>query len=144
MPIETVTSDGIRIRKDGGASLPLTQILDRVTNGRTKKEALYALFTSPWYQRLEDDDKLSSAPPGGLPPALRRKKIAQKLIRGVTDYYDLLTQDELERRAAAGTSQPAKEWSEAKTKMTIIQNQQAVEELRETGKFLKGLGVSAQ
>jgi hypothetical protein len=144
MPIETVTSDGIRIRKDGGASLPLTQILDRVTNGRTKKEAFYALFTSPWYQRLEDDDKLSSAPPGGLPPALRREKIAQKLIRGVTDYYDLLTQDELERRAAAGTSQPAKEWSEAKTKMTIIQNQQAVEELREASKFLKGLGVSAQ
>lgn len=144
MPMETVTGDGIRIRKDAGASLTLAPILDRVTKGRTKKEAFYALFTSPWYQKLQDDEKFSSNPPGGLPPALRRTKIAQRLIDGITSYYDLLTQDELERRAAAGTSQHAKLWSEAKTKMAATANQQGLEQLRQAGSVLRDPAVPAQ
>ena len=144
MPMETVTGDGIRIRKDAGASLTLAPILDRVTKGRTKKEAFYALFTSPWYQQLQDNEKFSSNPPGGLPPALRRTKIAQRLIDSITSYYDLLTQDELERRAAAGTSQHAKLWSEAKTKMATTANQQGLEQLRQAGSVLRDPAVPAQ
>ena len=144
MPMETVTGDGIRIRKDAGASLTLAPTLDRVTKGRTKKEAFYALFTSPWYQQLQDNEKFSSNPPGGLPPALRRTKIAQRLIDSITSYYDLLTQDELERRAAAGTSQPAKSWSEAKTKMATTANQQGLEQLRQAGSVLRDPAVPAQ
>lgn len=117
MPVEVVTQLGVRIRKDNTASLPLSPILDKLTAGKTKKEALYALFTSPWYQAMEDDKRLSATPPGGLPGYERRKRTAQVLIRGITDYYDLLTQDELERRAASGKSQPAKEWSDMKTEM---------------------------
>jgi hypothetical protein len=117
LPIETVTQIGVRIRKDGGASIPLAPVLDKLTAGKTKKQALYELFTSPWYQAMEDDSRLSATPAGGLPGFERRKRAAQVLIRGITDYYDLLTQDELERRAAAGTSQAAKEWSDMKTEM---------------------------
>ena len=66
-----------------------------------------------------EDDPLQSADPRiqDQPKALRRTRPAQLLIQAVTDYYDLLTQDELERRAAAGTSNAAKQWSAAKTQM---------------------------
>jgi hypothetical protein len=118
MPTEVVTSGGVRIRKDGGATIPVGQFLEKHVKGKTKKEALYALFSDPIYQAMEDDP-LQSADPRiqDQPKALRRTRPAQLLIQGVTDYYDLLTQDELERRAAAGTSEAAKQWSGAKTQM---------------------------
>jgi len=118
MPTEVVTSGGVRIRKDGGATIPVGQFLEKHVKGKTKKEALYSLFSDPIYQAMEDDP-LQSADPRiqDQPKALRRTRPAQLLIQGVTDYYDLLTQDELERRAAAGTSEAAKQWSGAKTQM---------------------------
>jgi len=137
MPIETVTDMGIRIKKNGGAALPLSQILDKVTAGKTKKEAFYQLFTSPWYQSVEDDPATSANPAGGLPPAMRRKRTAQVLIKAITDYYDLLTQDELERRAAAGTSPAAKQWSEAKNEMAVQTFKQSQTQLMRLGKTLR-------
>jgi hypothetical protein len=118
MPTEVVTSGGVRIRKDGGASIPVGQFLEKHVKGKTKKEAFFALFQDPIYQAMEDDP-LQSADPRiqDQPKALRRTRPAQLLIQAVTDYYDLLTQDELERRAAAGTSEAAKQWSDAKTQM---------------------------
>jgi len=118
MPTEVVTSGGVRIRKDGGASIPVGQFLEKHVKGRTKKEALFSLFSDPIYQAMEDDP-LQSADPRiqDQPKALRRTRPAQLLIQAMTDYYDLLTQDELERRAAAGTSEAAKQWSGAKTQM---------------------------
>jgi hypothetical protein len=136
-PVETVTDMGIRIKKNGGASLPLLQILDKVTAGKTKKEAFYTLFTSPWYQAVEDDPTTSANPAGGLPPALRRTKTAQVLIKGITDYYDLLTQDELERRAAAGTSDAAKQWSEAKNELATQTFKQSQTQLMRLGERLR-------
>lgn len=137
MPIETVTDMGIRIKKNGGAALPLSQILDKVTAGKTKKEAFYQLFTSSWYQSVEDDPATSANPAGGLPPAMRRKKTAQVLIKAITDYYDLLTQDELERRAAAGTSPAAKQWSEAKNEMAVQTFKQSQTQLMRLGERLR-------
>lgn len=137
MPIETVTDMGIRIKKNGGAALPLSQILDKVTAGKTKKEAFYQLFTSPWYQSVEDDPATTANPAGGLPPTMRRKKTAQVLIKAITDYYDLLTQDELERRAAAGTSAAAKQWSEAKNEMAAQTFKQSQTQLMRLGERLR-------
>lgn len=129
LPVGVVTPQGFRIRKDNSVSIPLGQKLDQITAGRTKKEAFYKLFTSDWYQALEDDPKTSANPPGGLPPVMRRKRTAQVLIRTITDYYDLLTRDELERRAAAGTSQHAKDWSEAKKAMTLQEGANSLQEM---------------
>jgi len=144
MPVETVTAQGVRIRKDGGASLPLAQILDKATKGRTRKEALYALFTSPQYQQFEDDPSTMANPPGGLPKPMRRQRVAQKLIRGITDYYDLLTQDELERRAADGRSQAAKEYSQALTGMSRAAMEQGLEQIKPTARILSSPASPAE
>jgi hypothetical protein len=118
LPTEVVTSGGVRIRKDGGATIPIGQFLEKHVKGKTKLQALYGLFEDPIYQAMEDDP-LQSADPRiqDQPKALRRTRPAQLMIQATTDYYDLLTQDELERRAAAGTSEAAKQWSSAKTQM---------------------------
>lgn len=144
LPVETVTSMGIRIRNNGTASIPLGQVLDAVTAGRTKKEALYELFTSPWYQQVQDDPRTSTAPPGGLPPAERRRRVAQVLIKGINDYYDLGTRDELERRAASGASPAAKEWSDAKTELANKVRQRSLSELEALGGGLRNAPQPAQ
>jgi hypothetical protein len=136
MPIEVVSDMGIRIKKNGGAALPLSQILDKVTAGKTKKEAFYTLFSSPWYQAMEDDPATSANPPGGLPKAMRRQKTAQLLISGITAYYDLLTQDELERRAASGASPAAKQWSDAKNELAAETFKRSEAGLRRLGERL--------
>ena len=117
-PIEVVTSGGVRIRKDGGATIPIGQLLEKHVKGKTKLQAFYSLFEDPIYQAMEEDP-LQSANPRiqDLPKPERRKMPAQLLITAVTSYYDLLTQQELTRRAAAGTSEPAKQWSDAVTRM---------------------------
>lgn len=118
MPTEVVTSGGVRIRKDSGATIPVGQFLEKHVKGKTKLQAFYSLFEDPIYQAMEEDPLQSANPQvQDQPKALRRTRPAQLLIQAVTDYYDLLTQDELERRAAAGTSEPAKAWSAAKTQM---------------------------
>lgn len=144
LPVETVTSMGIRIRSNGTASIPLGQVLDAVTAGRTKKEALYELFTSPWYQQVQDDPRTSTTPPGGLPPAERRRRVAQVLIKGITDYYDLRTRDELERRAASGASPAAREWSDAKTELANKVRQRSLSELETLGGGLRNAPQPAQ
>lgn len=136
MPVEAVTQSGIRIKQNGGATLPLGPILDKVTAGHTKKEAFYALFTSPWYRAMEDDPVTSANPPGGLPKAMRRQRTAQLLISGITAYYDLLTQDELERRAASGQSPAAKQWSDAKTELAAETFKHSQSRLQRTGERL--------
>jgi hypothetical protein len=85
---------------------------------------------------MEDDPATSANPPGGLPKALRRQKTAQLLISGITAYYDLLTQDELERRAASGASPAAKQWSDAKNDLAEQTFRQSESGLRTLGKRL--------
>lgn len=118
LPTSVVSKTGIRIIEDDAAEIDISSFLERHVKGKTKKEALYSLFTDPVYQSMEDDP-LQSADPRvqDQPKALRRSRPAQQMIKAVTDYYDLLTQDELERRAAAGTSPAAKQWSDARTRM---------------------------
>lgn len=118
LPTDVVAKGGIRAGDSKAVSLPLQQVVDRVVKGRTRKEAFYALFTSELYRAIEDNPATMANPPGGLPRSIKRQRTAQRLIRAITDYYDALTQIELERRAAAGTSQAAKEWSTARSEMT--------------------------
>lgn len=129
LPVEVVQPAGFRIRKDNTVSIPLGQKLDQLTAGRTKKEAFYQLFTSDWYQAMEDDPKTSANPPSGLPRVMRRQRAAQALIRGITNYYDLLTQDELTRRGMAGTSQAARDWLDAKQAMTRQERTSSLQEM---------------
>lgn len=115
LPFITTVRDratGMRLDQTTVERIDLTHKLDRYTNGRTKKEAFYALFSDGWYQGLESDPKLSANPSGGLPAGVRRNRIAQRLIEGITDYYDLLTRDEIQKRADNGQSAAAKEWSD--------------------------------
>ena len=79
-----------------------------------------------------EEDPLQSANPQvqDQPKALRRTRPAQLLIQAVTDYYDLLTQDELERRAASGASPAAKQWSDAKTQVAEEMFRRSQETLR--------------
>lgn len=135
MPVEAV-SDGVRIRERESLSLPLGQILDGLTAGRTKKEALHHLFTSDLYRRLEGNPLSAARPPGGLPAAERRSRAAQQLIRGITDYYDLLTQDELELRAASGKSPAAADWSRRKTAMAAEIRKRSMAEIEATSPLL--------
>ena len=60
---------------------------------------------------------------------LRRTRPAQQLIQGLKDYYQLLTEDELEKRAAAGTSPDAKLWSDTLTEMSEEVRKRSQEEL---------------
>lgn len=129
MPVDAVTTAGFRLRKDNTVAIPLGHKLDQIVAGRTKKEAFYQLFRSPWYQAIEDDPKTSANPAGGLPPTLRRARTAQVLIRAITDYYDLLTRDELERRGRAGTSPAAKAWTDAKSAMTLQEGANSLQEM---------------
>jgi len=142
---EAVPPTGQRTKEtDSSGKIEYGPLLNRVTRGRTKKDALYALFTSPEYQQLEDDPVTSAHPPGGLPRAQQRTRAAQVLIQRITDYYDLLTQDELERRAAAGTSAAAKEWSDTKTALTAARNRSNLTELQRANQILSGSPAPAQ
>ena len=139
---EGVTATGQRVGKtDSSGQVSMDALLDRVTRGHTKKDAFYALFTSPEYQQLQANPVTSSTPPGGLPPSVRKRKVAQQLIQRITDYYDLLTQDELERRAHDDKKeghQAAKNWSETKTRLAAAVNKQGLEELKQLAPILSG------
>jgi hypothetical protein len=144
LPIETVSAKGFRFRDGEAVSLEISEIIDKLTAGKTKKEAFYALFTSPVYQAMEDNPISSANPPGGLPKTERRKRTAQLLINAVTAYYDLLTQDELERRAAAGTSPHAKQWSDAKTALADQTFKRSEERSRVEASLLNPVTGTAQ
>lgn len=141
---EAIAPTGQRIRQsDSSGRLPLSPLLDRVTRGHTKKEAFYALFTSPEYKQLQANPVTSSTPAGGLPPSVQRRKVAQQLIQRITDYYDLLTQDELERRAASGNP-VARDWSETKNRLVEAVNKQGLRELQQLAPILSGGADRAQ
>ena len=136
-PTESVSKDGIRFKETKTETVPLSPILDRYTAGKTRKEALYALFTSDFYRKLEDDPDFSATPPGGLPRTMRRSKAAQQLIDGINSYYDLLTQDELHRRAGAGTSPAAADWAEKLKGLARSVSGQSLDQIQRIGPVLK-------
>jgi hypothetical protein len=131
MPVEAVGRNGVRIRKDGGAKkIALQPFLEKHVKGKTVIEAMRSLFNDPIYQAMEDDP-LQSADLSlqDQPKVLRRTRPAQQLIQGLKDYYQLLTEDELEKRAAAGTSTEAKLWSDTLTEMSEEVRKRSQEEL---------------
>jgi hypothetical protein len=133
LPVEAVTPSGVRIRQDGSASIPLAPFLDKHVKGKTVIEAFRSLFKDPIYQAMEADPLQSSDPAvRDQPKALRRTKPAQLMLQGIKDYYDLITKDELERRAASGKSPAALQWSQARTKMAQETFRQSTEALSPT------------
>jgi hypothetical protein len=136
MPTDAATYAGVRIRQNKSVTLPLDRVVDKAVRGRTRKEALYQLFKSQQYQAMEDDQRLSANPPGGLPRALRRQRASQRLVAAITDYYDLLTQQELERRASTGQSEAAREWSQARSELTRQIFQQGLKGIGAMGDLL--------
>jgi hypothetical protein len=119
IPIDTVTPDGVRITSKDRATIDLAPFLEKHVKGKTVAEAFRSLFTDPIYQAMEEDPQQSSNPKIlDQPPAERRKRPAQLMVSGIKLYYEDLTRDELERRAASGASLEAAAWSKAKTAMT--------------------------
>ncbi|MBM5817628.1 MAG: hypothetical protein FJ083_13890 [Cyanobacteria bacterium K_Offshore_surface_m2_239] len=137
LPTNATTYAGVRIRQNDTASLPLAKVVDRVVRGRTRKEALYQLFKSKLYQAMEDDPSLSANPPGGLPRAMRRQRTSQRLVAAITDYYDLLTQRELERRAMTGESPAAADWAQKRSELTRRTFQEGLRGAEALGGFLE-------
>ncbi len=130
MPVETVGRNGVRIRKDGGATIQLQPFLEKHVKGKTVIEALRSLFNDPIYQAMEADPMQSAdLSVQDQPKALRRTRPAQQMIQGIKDYYQLLTEDELERRAAAGTSPDAKLWSDTLTEMSETARRRSQEQM---------------
>lgn len=133
MPVDVVLPSGVRIRKDGGATIPLGQFLEKHVKGKTAIEAFRSLFNDPIYKAMEADPMQSSdLSLLDQPKALRRSKPAQLMIQGIKDYYHLLTTDELERRAASDKSAAAQQWSQARSQMTQEKFRQSVETLSPT------------
>jgi len=130
MPVEVVASNGVRIRKDGGVTIPLDPFLEKHVKGKTLIEALRSLFNDPIYQAMEADP-LQSADLSvqDQPRVKRRQRPAQQIIQAMKDYYQLLTEDELERRAASGRSPEAKLWSDTLTKQADDTRRRSQEEL---------------
>ena len=108
LPVSIVLPGGERLVKGGSVQLPLGPLLERHVKGKTVLQAFRSLFNSPEYQAMEEDPTLSADPAvRDQPQARRRTRPAQVMIRAIKDYYDLLAQDELERRAANARKPPS-------------------------------------
>jgi hypothetical protein len=143
LPVSIVLPGGERLVKGGSVQLPLGPLLERHVKGKTVLQAFRSLFNSPEYQAMEEDPALSADPAvRDQPPARRRTRPAQVMIRAIKDYYDLLAQDELERRAAnarkppspadpAGAirSEAALQYSEARDEMIRQAQKESIEAL---------------
>lgn len=116
-PISVATESGYRLEDKSSVELPISQLLDKVTPGRTRKQALDEMFKSDWYQSYQRDPRFSTRPPGGLPTSVRSERVATKLVDGINSYYHELAVQELERRAVSGESPAAAAWSAKKTEL---------------------------
>lgn len=117
LPISIPTESGYRVESKNSVDLPISQLLDQIAPGKTRKEALNAMFQTDWYQGYQADPRFSTRPPGGLPNSARSERIAVKLVDSLNTYYHELALQELERRAFDGSSTAAAEWSGKKTEL---------------------------
>lgn len=143
MPVSIVLPGGERLVKGGSVQLPLAPLLERHVKGKTVLEAFRSLFNSLEYQAMEDDPLLTADPAiKDQPKARRRTRPAQVMIRAIRDYYDLLAQDELERRAANARRPPspadppdmvrsdaARQYSDARSEMIRRAQQETLDAL---------------
>jgi hypothetical protein len=139
MPLESVTPKGVRIKAGSSADVDLGPFLEPHVKGKTIAEALRSLFKSELYQKMEADPLTSADPTvADMPKALRRTRPAQKMIWGIRRYYDLLTQDELERRGQSGQSPAAAAYSKARTAMTRAQFERSLQLIQKLPATLGG------
>jgi hypothetical protein len=139
MPLESVTPKGVRIKAGSSADVDLGPFLEPHVKGKTIAEAFRSLFKSELYQKMEADPLTSADPTvADMPKALRRTRPAQKMIWGIRRYYDLLTQDELERRGQSGQSKAAAAYSKARTAMTRAQFERSLQLIQKLPATLGG------
>lgn len=118
VPISVPTASGMRVEEKKNVDLPLSQLLDQVTPGKTRLEAFYAMFNSPWYRAYQADPRFSTHPKGGLPAGAMSDRPAILLVDSLNRYYHLLALQELERRAIDGRSAAAADWADKKTRIS--------------------------
>ena len=101
---------GVVVAKSGSsATIDLGPFLSKHVKGRTIVEAFTSLFNDPVYKRMQDlPGTTSDLEVRDMPPARRRAQAASQMIQGVYDYYQLLTQDQLE----ASSTPAAQDWRE--------------------------------
>ncbi len=137
IPFSVPTPSGIRVEEKENVDLPISQLLDQVAPGKTRLNALYDMFNSPWYKAYQADPRFSTHPEGGVPAARMREKPAILLVDALNEYYHRLALQELERRAMTGQSAAAKEWADKKTAVADEMRKRALEQIQPAAEILR-------
>ena len=126
---------GIVTSRDGSsATIDLAPFISKHVKGKTIADAFASLFKDPLYQKMQDlPGTTSDLEVRDMPPSRRRQQAASKMIKGVYDYYQLLTRDQL----MASDSPAAQDWRDTYAKL----NRAAVEE---STRSLRGLVEALQ
>ena len=132
---------GVVVAKSGGsAAIDLGPFLSKHVKGRTIVEAFTSLFNDPVYKRMQDlPGTTSDLEVRDMPPARRRAQAASQMIQGVYDYYQLLTQDQLE----ASSTPAAQDWRERRAAIAREAFTEQTDKLRDLMESL-GQPVPAQ
>jgi hypothetical protein len=102
-------------------SVPVAQWLEKHVKDKTPIEAFRSLINDPIYQAMQDNPGTTSDPRvRDQPPAERRKKAAQVMLKSIKTYYHLLTRDKLN----TSESSAAVEWRERRAAL----DQKAIED----------------
>ena len=113
-PIAITLPNGIRINQDKVVSIPVVQLLEPHVPGKTVQEALRSLISSPVYRAMQDDSRTTAdVKVRDMPRSELRKQAAQVLLRSMRDYYELLTEDQLN----LSDSPEAQQWRERRDTM---------------------------
>lgn len=129
---------GVVVAKSGNsATIDLGPFLSKHVKGRTIVEAFTSLFNDPVYKRMQDlPGTTSDLEVRDMPPARRRAQAASQMIQGVYDYYQLLTQDQLE----ASSTPAAQDWRERRAAIAREAFKQQTDKLRD---LMEALGQPA-
>ena len=93
-----------------GASVDVTELLDRVVRGNTVREALNELINSPEYKEWNENPLMTWNPAlVDLPPQQRRRRIGPELVKMVIDHYA----DNAAREFDLSGSQASDDWRDA-------------------------------
>ena len=121
LPIRADLPSGATVSSDRVISVPVAQWLEKHVKGKTPIEAFRSLISDPIYRAMQDNPGTTSDPRvRDQPPAERRKKAAQVMLKSIKTYYHLLTRDKLN----TSESSAAVEWRERRAAL----DQKAIED----------------
>jgi hypothetical protein len=139
LPYPIDLPNGITVNNDQTVSFPVAQFLEPHVKGKTVKEALRSLTSSPIYQAMQDDPRTTAdLKRRDMPPAERRGQAAQVLLRAMKSYYELITKD-----ALSVSSDPlATEWRDTRDQMRAGRSKQEADALRGFAEAMNGATMS--